>query len=388
MELKKGFTKVEDEENEVVAPEVRKLSSDAIYEILIRASFSTLLCQSQWVCKDWQKLIICDSKFQQTHSQRIIASGHFFEVISSTGRNSVIFVRSNNDHEELYNSAQEVQSPSLDFLPTGKSITIAGSSLHGSLLCCFTNSSSTPIPSFYMCKPASREWRKIPNPKTTLKSFGIGIAVKLSSCSILHYKILRLSQSKTGLGYHCQLFNSERWAWKTLLFVQFKRDYTYLIGEDGIWVNGGLHWLTNYDELYVFKVFVFNTDQEKWTTFEISPEMKTIPRSNVVVVSCDGKLGVIFHTNEWMELWVLENYSTEKPTWKRKYRNDTRSLHQNVENLYAHHMWSNDTVMMKSRYELVAFNCDKNTCTRTKLPRTADTSSLSPYPFQPQFCYL
>ncbi|XP_026394153.1 F-box protein At5g49610-like [Papaver somniferum] len=241
MELKKGFTKVEDEENEVVAPEVRKLSSDAIYEILIRASFSTLLCQSQWVCKDWQKLIICDSKFQQTHSQRIIASGHFFEVISSTGRNSVIFVRSNNDHEELYNSAQEVQSPSLDFLPTGKSITIAGSSLHGSLLCCFTNSSSTPIPSFYMCKPASREWRKIPNPKTTLKSFGIGIAVKLSSCSILHYKILRLSQSKTGLGYHCQLFNSERWAWKTLLFVQFKRDYTYLIGEDGIWVNGGLH---------------------------------------------------------------------------------------------------------------------------------------------------
>ncbi|KAI3875214.1 hypothetical protein MKX03_008912 [Papaver bracteatum] len=386
MELEKGFTKLEDEECHeiIVAQEMQNLSSGAIYEILIRASFSTLVRQCRWVCKDWQKLILYDTKFQQAHSERTIASGHLFQVISKTRPTFVSFVRSNNDHEKHYNSAQEVQSPSLDFLPAAKSITIAGSSLHGSLLCCFTKSSSTPIPSLYMCKPASREWREIPNPNTTFEYSSIGIAVKQSSCSILHYKILRLSQPETGYGYHCELFNSETWAWKTLPFVQFKSDCTCLIGEDGVWVNGGLHWLTRYDELYEFEVFVFNTDQEKWTTFE----MKTIPGSNRVAVSCDSKLGIIYHTKEWMELWVLENYSTTKPTWKRKYRNDLRSLHQNVEHFYAHHMWSNNTVMMMSEYELIAFNCDENTYTRTKLPRTADILGLSPYPFQPQFCYL
>ncbi|KAI3850760.1 hypothetical protein MKW98_030820 [Papaver atlanticum] len=335
MELKN----LEDEECEIiVAQEMQNLLSDEIYEILIRASMS------------------------------MVPSGHLFQVVSKTRPTFVSFVRSNNDSEKHCDSAQEVQSPSLDFLPAAKSITIAGSSLHGSLLCCVTKSSSTPIPSFYMCKPASRKWREIPNPNTTFEYSSIGIAVKQSSCSILNYKILRLSQPETGYGYHCELFNLETWAWKTLPFVQFKRDCTFLIGEDGIWVNGGLHWLSRYDELYAFEVFVFNTDQEKWTTFEISPEMKTIPGSNRVAVSCDGKLGIIYHTNEWMELWVLENYSTTKPTWKRKYRSDLRSLHQN--------------------YELIAFNCDENTYTRTKLPRTADILGLSPYPFQPQFCYL
>ncbi|KAI3955909.1 hypothetical protein MKW98_006269 [Papaver atlanticum] len=359
---------------------MQRLSSDAIYEILVRASFSTLLRQSRWVCKDWERLIISDSKFQQTHSQRTTASGHFLQVISTTQPRFVSFFRSNNDHEEHYSCAQGVESPCLDFLPTAKSITIAGSSLHGSLLCCFTNSSSTPIPSFYICKPASREWRKMPNPKTSLENSMIGIAVKHSS--ILHYKVLRLSKLNKS-DYHCQLFNSDNWAWKTLPLVQLKPDYTFLTGEDGIWVNGGLHWLTNYDE-----VFVFDTDQEKWTTFELPPEMKNIPRSNKVVVSCDGKLGVIHHTNEWMQLWILENYSTTKPSWKRKYSNDTRSLHQNIKHLYAIHMWSNNTVIMMSMYELVAYNCDKNTYTITTLPMAEDIVSLSPYAFEPQFCYL
>ncbi|MCL7041223.1 hypothetical protein MKW94_030486 [Papaver nudicaule] len=387
IELKKGSsTIVEYEVCEIVAKEMQNLPCDVIYEILIRASFGTLLRQSQWVCKDWQKLITCDPKFQQSHSKRAVSSGHFFQVKTFT-RTFVSFVRSNNDNEGQCNSVQEVQSPSLDFLPTAKSITIVGSSLHGSLLCCVTKSRNTPIPSYYMCKPASREWRKIPNPKTRFENSLIGIAVEKSSCPILHYKILRLSNSKTGFGYHCQLFNSENWAWKTLPFVQFKRDITFIPGGDGIWVNGGLHWLTNYDE-----VFVFDTDRETWTTFELSPEMKNISRSNRVAVNCDGELGVIYDTHEWMELWILENNSTTVPTWRRKYRNDTRSLHQSMEHLCAHHMWSNNTVIMKSMNELVAFDCEKNTYTITKLPMPTYEEVVinlgAPYAFQPQFCYL
>ncbi|KAI3846570.1 hypothetical protein MKX03_008252, partial [Papaver bracteatum] len=65
MEVKEGYTKVEDEECEIIGlQEIPRLSSDALYEILTRASFSTLLRQSRWVCKDLQKLIHSNSKFQ------------------------------------------------------------------------------------------------------------------------------------------------------------------------------------------------------------------------------------------------------------------------------------------------------------------------------------
>ncbi|KAI3958395.1 hypothetical protein MKW98_011083 [Papaver atlanticum] len=146
-----------------------------VSEIITRVSLAALLCQFQWVCRDWHNCIH-ESKFQLIHSQRtpVVASGFFVLVERSIEKisDSNIFFPFNDDH------SRKNPSPSLDFLPSP--IGIAGSSPYGFLLCCVTLDKLEPrksIPMFYICKPATREWRKIPNPKSRFPDVGMRIVV-------------------------------------------------------------------------------------------------------------------------------------------------------------------------------------------------------------------
>lgn len=133
-----------------------------VFEILTRVSLGALLQQFQWVCRDWHNHIH-ESKFQSIHSQRtpIVASG-FFLVVWLSIRNLSNFIRFFPFKDDPSSPARN-PSPSLDFLPS-PSIDIVGSSPYGSLLCCVTLDKSQTrksIPVLYICKPATREWRKL-----------------------------------------------------------------------------------------------------------------------------------------------------------------------------------------------------------------------------------
>ncbi|KAI3859224.1 hypothetical protein MKX03_034628 [Papaver bracteatum] len=360
---------------------MQKLSSDGVYEILTRVKLATLLLQCQWVCKDWQKLIICDAQFQQKHSQKTpsIASGYFVQSHRNLSSHSTSFLPSMAHRSE--NKSSQIISPSLDFLPESPNVIIESASYYSSLLCCTTKSSTIQIPTYYICKPATREWKNMPNPRTRLTTLHIGMVVT-QSYPKLQFKILRLSKSKTGYGHHCEVFDSTSWAWKRLEYIKFNRQGTRLLQRDGIFVNGGFHWLTNMGEIFVYYV-----SQEKWSTIKISGEMKSCAeQAYYIAIYCDGKLGVLYNTKEWTEIWILESYSTSKPIWKRRFRIDTRLIFQNS----RYHpdpigMWSNDTVMMVCDTKALWFNCNDGTCT------TSEFSNLGAYElylFRTEFCYF
>ncbi|KAI3880646.1 hypothetical protein MKW92_005487, partial [Papaver armeniacum] len=183
MEFCKGLVEKseEDECQVVVVPEMQKLTSDAVYEILTRVTLVNLLRQCQWVCKDWQKLIMRDTQFQNKHLQNTPGTrpGCFvYDYIMKY----IKFVPYVEDHRKQ--KLPEIPSPFINFLPkSANDIMIGCSSLFGSLLCCITKPESSRIPSYYICKTATREWRKIPNPKTSLsrpRKVRIGIAVTQS----------------------------------------------------------------------------------------------------------------------------------------------------------------------------------------------------------------
>ncbi|KAI3859217.1 hypothetical protein MKX03_034621 [Papaver bracteatum] len=370
MELcNKGSVKKDDEDEcqvVVIAREKRELSSDAVYEILTRVKLDTLLRQCQWVCKDWQKIIICDSKFQQIHSQKMrsVASGYFVQSHRNLSSHSTSFVPSMARNSE--NKSSQITSPSLDFLPESPNIIIESSSNYSSLLCCITKSNTIRIPTYYICRPATREWPKMPNPRTRLASHHTGIAVTQSYPN-LQFKVLRLSKSKTGYGHHCEVFDSANWTWKRLEYIKFDRQGAMLLQRNGIFLNGGFHWLTNMGEIFVYYV-----NQEKWTTIKVSSEMKICAeQAYYIAIYCDEKLRVLYNTKEWAEIWLLESYSISKPIWKRKFRIDTRWVFENS----RYHpdpigIWSSDTVMMVcvvqlQQWYLYYFRVFKVRCTLT-----------------------
>ncbi|MCL7038502.1 hypothetical protein MKW94_030173, partial [Papaver nudicaule] len=143
-----------------------------VFEILTRVSLGALLRQFRWVCREWQNHIH-ESKFQLIHSQRtpIVASG-FFLVMQRSIENisdTIRFFPFNDDPS----SPPWNPSPSLDFLPSP--VEIVGSSPYGSLLCCVKLQTRKSIPVFYICKPATREWKQIPNPRTRFRTEGMRI---------------------------------------------------------------------------------------------------------------------------------------------------------------------------------------------------------------------
>ncbi|KAI3958426.1 hypothetical protein MKW98_011114 [Papaver atlanticum] len=292
-----------------------------VSEILTRVSLSALLRQFQWVCRDWHNCIH-ESKFQLTHSQRTptVTSG-FFLVMRRSIENisdSIRFFPFNDAH------SRNNPSPSLDFLPSP--VRIAGSSAYGSMFCCVTldkSRTTKSIPMFYICKPATREWRKIPNPRTRFDNFGMRIVVTQTHPT-LQYKIVRISHGGVILEYHGEIFDSVTWAWKRLPDVKTSGCLVHSSG--GVYINGCLHWINNMRQIYVLSI-----EQEKWdAVIHLPPDIECEFNFRPLLILIDGKIGVLISSiKEWTELWVLENYYSHT-SWKKRYRKDLRALSSEI----------------------------------------------------------
>ncbi|KAI3874249.1 hypothetical protein MKX03_014281 [Papaver bracteatum] len=380
--LKKSFGEFEER--------VVQLTQSLPYEILVseiltRVSLGTLLRQCQWVCRDWHKLIH-ESNFQLIHSQRTrIASGCFFFIQhkSQSIPDSITFVPLNN---ELPNPSQ-IPSPSLKFLPSH--IRILGSSPCGSLLCFETLNkleTTQSIPVFYICKPATREWRKIPNPRTRFPSLAMRIVVT-QTFPTLQYKIFRFSEMRGGkLDYHCEIFDSNTWVWKRLADVKPLYGFAELFG--GVYIHGCLHWIGRKREIHVLSM-----EQEMWTTtMHLPPDIiESEKYITYLLVLVDGKMGVMISNLEWMELWVLQNYYSPSTldNWKREYRKDLRPLHREVGPC--------DTTVLLPNGIIILIKWGSNSCgilyntnndTYTIFPFPGGAVGARVFPFESKLCYM
>ncbi|KAI3985341.1 hypothetical protein MKX01_033655 [Papaver californicum] len=310
-----------------------------LFEILTRVSLGALLHQFQWVCRDWHNCIH-ESKFQLIHSQRtpIVASLPFLPF-----------------NDDPFSPSRKNPSPSLDFLPSPVKIT--GTSLYGSLLCCATLDkleTKKSIPIFYICKPATREWRKIPNPRTKFLTFGMQILVA-QTYPMLQYKIVRMSSTRgVILEYHCEMFDSVTWAWKRLPDVKTSGSLVATFGS--VFINGCLHWINNRRQIYVLSI-----EQEKWTAVIQLPSDIVENERNLryLLILIDGKIGVLMSNHEKTELWLLENYYIHT-SWKRRYCKDLGALRREL---------NDDTYTISS-------------------PFPSDVISFIGIPFESRFCYL
>ncbi|KAI3879463.1 hypothetical protein MKX03_014083 [Papaver bracteatum] len=358
-----------------------------VSEILTRVSLAALLRQFQWVCRDWHNCIH-ESKFQLIHSNRapIVASG-FFVVVERSIENisdANIFFPFYNDPS---NPPRNNPSPSLDFLPSP--VEIVGSSCHGSLLCCATLDklqTRKSIPMFYICKPATREWRKIPNPRTRFRNLGLRIVVT-QTYPLLQYKIVRLSNVRDAVEeYHCEIFDSVTWAWKRSADVETNGSLVHTFG--GVYINGCLHWINYRREIYVFSI-----EQEKWNAIiRLPPDIvESELHFRYLLILIDGKIGVLISSKEWTELWVLENYYNHT-SWKRKFRKDLRALNREVGGeCLPISMSSTGTIFMIFRCPnsccAVIYNSNDDNCT-ISAPFPSNVVSFLGFPFESRFCYL
>ncbi|KAI3881611.1 hypothetical protein MKW92_000529 [Papaver armeniacum] len=385
--LKESFGECEECEEGIIQLMQSALPDEVIvFEILTRVSLGALLQQFQWVCKDWHNHIH-GSKFQSIHSQRtpIVASG-FYLVVWLSIKNLSNFIRFIPFKDDP-SSPPRNPSPSLDFLPS-PSIDIVGSSPYGSLLCCVTLDKSQTrksIPVFYICKPATREWRKIPNPRTKFRNVGMRIVVT-QTYPTLQYKIIRISNTwGVYFEYHCEMFDSVTWTWKRLADLKTSGSLVDTFG--GVLINGCLHWINNRRQIYVFSI-----DQEKWIAgIQLPPDIvESELHLNYLLILIDGNIGVLISNKEWTELWVLENYYSHT-SWKRKYRKDLKKLNREVGDVCVPIAMSSTGIifMVCQRPDSCAILYNSNDDTYTiSSPFALDAKLFFCFPFESRFCYI
>ncbi|KAL1195578.1 F-box protein [Cardamine amara subsp. amara] len=250
---------------------------------------------------------------------------------------------------------QEKTQISLEFLPPNNAKIEACDTNHGILLCVDDKfKGRRRIPDYIVCKPATKEYRIIPNPKTRFFTFATGLMVV--SSNPFRYKIVRVSEPKKGVtkkgfyNHHCEVFDSDSFAWKRLKNLETPEIFPR--GVKPVSAYGCLHWLTEKNN-----VIRFSMRTETWSIFPVPDDFTC--NNVLILVNYEGKLGVI-HSNstEESDLWVLEkSFGT---SWvKVKDRKITA-----LEDTYAKPVWflSNDVVSLAGKDRLGLYNMNSNNC--------------------------
>ena len=166
---------------------------------------------------------------------------------------------------------------SLDFLPGP--VQIEASTKQGILLCVKSSEKrNLGVPEYFVCKPSTKQWQQMLNPKTRYKTRRCAMVVLRSNP--LHYKIVQFSEPKfSGIrdnscySLWCEIFYLVTWAWKKLEdMVRFPKYEFLRLLEPAVSVCGLFYWLMTNNQL-----FAFHENTESWTIFDIP---KSLCKSN------------------------------------------------------------------------------------------------------------
>lgn len=308
--------------------EQEKLPPDVVYEILTWCDVNALVSH-RLVCKEWPPLL-SKSHFINLHLQRTkTIRGFFLQSMRDGHLFDIDFVA----------PSSPSALPSLKFLPEAVKIeaSTGGQTGHG-LLCCVNLAYRRPR--YYVCKPTTREWTRIPNPTTRFFTLKMGMGI-VSMGSPPTFKIVRLSvkenfQAKCNT-YHTEVFDSDKWAWERLrseVVLNFLE--SGFIVDPEVLINKSLYWLHHPYNLSVSEnraplVVSFDIETNEWSEVALpkaflateeadSDALKRVQsRSYLKLMNIGGELGLLCRNETRREVWVMTRKKNQI-SWKEEMR--------------------------------------------------------------------
>ncbi|KAH9648399.1 F-box associated ubiquitination effector family protein [Citrus sinensis] len=294
----------------------QSIGTDILSEILSRATLQTVgRCRlASKECND----LTYRSYFMHLHCQRTRTISGFLLASMMSHKHPAEFVSTDNNIPNIV---------SLRFLPGCARILACTN--QGLLLCLNSRPKCHRIPEYYVCKPTTKEWQQIPNPKT--RYFARNVAMMVLRLDPLRYKIIRLSEpshlrnlNRKHAYEHCfccEVFDSERWAWRQLEEMYLPYDEV-LTSKPAISACGAFHWLTSEKN-----ILAFNADDETWTMLSV-PDAVNNKSYYLQLAGYQGKLACLRKERgreDCFELWVMEDYFGKK-LWNKKHTVSTKPL--------------------------------------------------------------
>ncbi|TKY69379.1 F-box protein [Spatholobus suberectus] len=294
----------------------RFLNSDVLIEILSRIPAKELL-SLKLVCKEWQRVISSRSfmEAQVGRTTEVALTGFIFqekfkwcnEDIKTV---SYILARGG--------SNSKVNHMAFDFLPED---VVMLASCKGLVCCRSCFPSEQPV--IYVCNPSNKEWVKLEWPwpishydrNDRSKALALAFDIDPSKGFIDTFKLVRVKQvveeeeeeeeeeEGEGEGYFTfELYSSEKGTWRKS--GEICQCYNKLVKNEGIYIGGVLHWLTDGD-----RVLTFDVEKElSWLVTVPVPasEFRAVPE--VCIGESEGRLHYVVVSEQGVHVWCLEDY--------------------------------------------------------------------------------
>lgn len=211
-------------------------------------------------------------------------------------------------------TGSKVQQMVCDFLPE---CVVMLASCKG-LVCC---RSCLPCkkPFIYVCNPLNKEWIKLEWPRSISqydRSMALALAFDFdpSKGFVDTFKLVRVEKVVEEVeeedeewdeveGYFTfELYTSEKGEWRKS--SEICQSYSKLVKNDGIYIGGVLHWLTDRD-----RVLTFDVEKElSWLVPVPVPgsEFSAVPEA--IIGESEGRLHYVVVSEDGVHVWCLEDY--------------------------------------------------------------------------------
>ncbi|KAL6858680.1 hypothetical protein ACP4OV_017682 [Aristida adscensionis] len=300
------------------------LPEDQVFEMLTRVSLDDLDACRQ-VSAGWRRLTY-EPGFARLHCRRADAVSGYFVQSMARNRYAADFVSM---HPPPAAAAPAAEAISLAFLPSAH-VRVVAAAAHRGLLCC-VDADSRRAPRYLVCKPATRQWRALPNPRVRFRAAATAMVARPSGAAA-EFKIVRLSSVPALRDrLRCEVFDSRRFTWRRSADVRVAPE-SLDPAAPAVRAHGAVHWLRWPDRLTgVQDVFAFDMKSETWRLVRLPPELEEITdrwaRKKIVAVEWRLCLVVVTeaHGEEVLHMWAMANYADGR--WEKKMAVSLKSLH-------------------------------------------------------------
>ncbi|KAB2618340.1 F-box protein [Pyrus ussuriensis x Pyrus communis] len=242
----------------------------------------------------------------------------------------------------------------MDFMPVP--VRIEAVSRQGLVFCMSENNYQ-----LFVCKPTTRQWEKLPNPRN--RYFTSTTAIVVLSSKPLRYKIIQISRARYPffkvkstqyLKWRFEVFDSNTWEWRQLKDVSLPYSIClYGFNRRYISVCGGFYWRLADNKIFAFH---YEDDKESWELFDLPQPVRDCEGlSYNRLVEYQGRLGLICIYRESMDQWVMEDH--EKKVWRKIRRLSMEGLKE-VEGYCPPPVafYSSDIALVKGHEKLIFYN--------------------------------
>ena len=330
-EKRRSATTNDDEDNKQGAA---ALPEDQVFELLTRVPLDDLAA-CRVVSTRWRR-ITYEPAFAPLHCRRAAAVSGYFVQSMARHRYRADFV-----------SMHAAPGVSLDFLPSAH-VRLEAVAAHRGLACCVEADTRRPA-CYYVCKPATRQWRALPNPRVRFRTAATAMVARPSPCgAAAEFKIARFSVvPKVWDRLRCEVFDSRRFAWRRAADVPLRPE-SLAPSAPAVSAHGAMHWLRHADrQTEVQDVFAFDLRSEAWRLVPLPREVdeRGDRWARKQISAVDGRLCLMVTPEvggadeEVLEVWEMAGYVEGR--WEKKMRVSLKSLHAQeggaviLKNLYS-----------------------------------------------------